>query len=240
MSADHATTEYRTLPGSPGRRFGSDGTIWSCRGPVRLPGNRGGTRVGLDGAWRLLEPTDDGSGTMRADPQKSPGTRGGTNAARLILAAFTDGDRPPMIVRFHNGDYTDMRPTNMTWAPPSAAAKPVRGEQHPCWSGANISPNGGRKRARKIYPLGDCEICGKPATDRHHADGNTANNAATNVVIVCRRCHMEIDGRLTKLADCGRQRKPDPPKPCSRCERLYRPLRRGLCSRCYDKDRRAR
>ena len=30
----------------------------------------------------------------------------------------------------------------------------------------------------------------------HHKDGNTLNNNGDNVTILCRRCHMRIDGRL--------------------------------------------
>lgn len=56
----------------------------------------------------------------------------------------------------------------------------------------------GRMRAKRAYPeIADCERCGgRPATDRHHVDGNTFNNLRSNVLFVCRRCHMELDGRL--------------------------------------------
>lgn len=55
---------------------------------------------------------------------------------------------------------------------------------------------------------------------------------------LCRPCHMQEDGRLNRL------RKPGPPKrvltraaePCASCTRPYMPLRRGLCSRCYNRD----
>lgn len=47
-----------------------------------------------------------------------------------------------------------------------------------------------------MYQLGLCERCGKAATDRHHKDANTGNNEASNIEMLCRRCHMEIDGRL--------------------------------------------
>jgi hypothetical protein len=43
---------------------------------------------------------------------------------------------------------------------------------------------------------GLCETgCGKPAVDRHHIDGDTSNNARSNILLVCRRCHMHLDGR---------------------------------------------
>ena len=56
---------------------------------------------------------------------------------------------------------------------------------------------------------------------------------------LCRRCHMAEDGRLKALDQYrsmpkvmpkrGRQ----PAQPCTQCERLYKPLRCGLCAACY-------
>lgn len=60
----------------------------------------------------------------------------------------------------------------------------------------------GRIRARKMYPspLGDCENCGaRRATERHHLDGDTFNNARSNILFVCRPCHGRIDGRWERL-----------------------------------------
>ena len=56
----------------------------------------------------------------------------------------------------------------------------------------------------------------------------------------CRRCHMREDGRLVRLSATRPFKLGDtePPKPCVECHRLARPLRRGLCGRCYDRQRR--
>jgi hypothetical protein len=57
----------------------------------------------------------------------------------------------------------------------------------------------GYDEAQVLYPLDGvlCEICGeKPAVERHHDDGDPLNNGRSNVQLVCRRCHMVIDGRL--------------------------------------------
>lgn len=56
----------------------------------------------------------------------------------------------------------------------------------------------GRDRARSQYKkLGTCEHCkAAPAVDRHHVDDNPLNNERLNVQFLCRRCHMDADGRL--------------------------------------------
>lgn len=97
-----------------------------------------------------------------------------------------------------------------------------------------------RKRARAIIrDLGThCTRCGqqKPL-ERHHIDGDTGNNDVENIQILCRRCHMEIDGRLEKVRLLSPAVKP--PKPCAECGRLYKPLRKGLCHSCSERKRRS-
>lgn len=98
-----------------------------------------------------------------------------------------------------------------------------------------------RKRARAVRPElpGTCERCGeaKPL-ERHHLDGNPGNNAAQNIAALCRRCHMEVDGRLARFSALPKP-SPRPPTPCEECGRLFKPLRRGLCAACYERRRRA-
>ena len=101
-----------------------------------------------------------------------------------------------------------------------------------------IEPNAGRRRAQRWFPLPAlCEECGEaPAVERHHRDGDTFNNTPANVAALCRTCHMRLDGRLEAFRLQAMTRdKTQPPKPCSECGRLYKPLRRGLCARCYDR-----
>jgi hypothetical protein len=77
-----------------------------------------------------------------------------------------------------------------------------RGEKHQNWIGDSVSVRGGRTRALRIYPkIGPCEVCGKEKTERHHKDGNTANNSPDNISILCRKCHMVEDNRLDRLKD---------------------------------------
>lgn len=76
-------------------------------------------------------------------------------------------------------------------------ADAIRGSKHPRWIGDAVSEKGGRSRALRMYTdIGPCEGCGASDAERHHVDGNTANNAPENIGILCRRCHMTADGRL--------------------------------------------
>ena len=58
---------------------------------------------------------------------------------------------------------------------------------------------------------------------------------------LCRRCHMAEDGRLKALIAVGAtvhaRKLASPGKPCSVCGRVTKPLRKTLCSRCYDRRR---
>ena len=75
------------------------------------------------------------------------------------------------------------------------------GSNHHAWLGDNVSVRGGRTRALRGFELEDCEKCGKGKAERHHLDDNTANNSKENIMFLCRKCHMEIDGRLEKFRE---------------------------------------
>lgn len=78
------------------------------------------------------------------------------------------------------------------------------GERNPNWKGNNVSVTGGNQRARSLFRnIGTCEKCGCSTSERHHKDGNSRNNDPSNILVVCRRCHMKDDGRMDKwLALC--------------------------------------
>lgn len=80
-------------------------------------------------------------------------------------------------------------------------SKAKLGELNPMWKGDFITCKSGRARAIRMYTfLGNCQECEKrPAFDRHHKDGNTANNDTANVLFLCRACHMKLDGRINNL-----------------------------------------
>lgn len=88
-----------------------------------------------------------------------------------------------------------------------------RAERNPKWKGDQARHDTGHGRAqRKISLKGViCERCDEaPASDRHHIDANRLNNDPTNIMRLCRRCHMEEDGRLEALRarnSSGRRRR---------------------------------
>lgn len=84
--------------------------------------------------------------------------------------------------------------------PEHIARRVRRGEKHHAWKGDAIKERSGRTRAKRAYPvIGACIRCGNPKAERHHKNGNTADNRPENIEIVCRRCHMKADGRLAAL-----------------------------------------
>lgn len=73
-------------------------------------------------------------------------------------------------------------------------------EKNPMWKGDKIFQAGGRQRARRWFKLKNfCENCGAKAKDRHHKDGNPLNNSPENILSLCRKCHVHIDGRIKIL-----------------------------------------
>lgn len=84
------------------------------------------------------------------------------------------------------------------------------GESHSRWKGDFVTEKSGRSRALRAYPdQMPCEKCGTDRSERHHRDGNTANNDAGNIAFLCRRCHMIEDGRLERYREIIRQAQPD-------------------------------
>jgi hypothetical protein len=102
----------------------------------------------------------------------------------------------------------------------------------------NPSDSAGRTRAQNLHALPEnCERCARAVRlERHHLDANPANNERGNIQFLCRRCHMEVDGRLDKL----RVMSPEPraARRCSECGLYYKPLRGGLCHACDERRRR--
>ena len=78
------------------------------------------------------------------------------------------------------------------------------GPDHHGWKRNDIVVRSGRTRALRGYPQKDCENCGNPKSERHHIDNDTTNNHRSNIKFLCRKCHMEEDGRLEKFRALGK------------------------------------
>jgi ribosomal protein L37E len=103
----------------------------------------------------------------------------------------------------------------------------------------SINPGTGANRARILYrDLGICELCFKPACDRHHKDGNEFHNSKDNIMFLCRIHHMEIDGRLNKFKLLPKKPKLQITKKCKVCGIMSFPLRKGKCHVCNEYYRR--
>lgn len=115
------------------------------------------------------------------------------------------------------------------------------GSERPDWKGDQARAETKRERAQKAYSLDGriCEFAGCPqaATDRHHVNEDTGDNRRENLQFLCRRHHMEIDGRLDALLEnqrkqTERQRAYVPP-PCVRCGTPKKEKRwHGRCRAC--------
>jgi hypothetical protein len=74
------------------------------------------------------------------------------------------------------------------------------GPSHHAWKGDKVTPETGRCRANRLYPHpGPCRLCGADKAERHHKNGDTTDNSPENIEFLCRRCHMESDGRLDRF-----------------------------------------
>lgn len=115
-------------------------------------------------------------------------------------------------------------------------------DQHHNWKGDKITEKSGRSRAVRVYPkIGACVKCGASRAERHHKNGNTADNSPGNIEIVCRKCHMKEDGRLVRFIEMAKQNQPVAiaaraamPKPthCPKGHLYVKKNKRG-CGVCY-------
>jgi hypothetical protein len=90
----------------------------------------------------------------------------------------------------------DSQPILAQAAPPEVATNQVERKR-------------GWHRAERKFAMTPCEVCGEPGKDRHHKDANPLNNDPSNVLKVCRKCHMELDGRLEQFYAMASAPKPD-------------------------------
>ena len=73
------------------------------------------------------------------------------------------------------------------------------GEKNPSWKGTAATESAGRRRAQSWFSSKPCAVCGSGKSERHHKDRNPLNNLPDNIEFLCRKHHMEADGRLEAL-----------------------------------------
>lgn len=113
MSDEHTSVEYRDIPGFPGYRVGSDGSVWfrwiTCRSGRRLTNN-----------WKRMKLTPGSKGYLRVNLTPESGGRYQTfRVHRLVLEAFVGPCPDGMECRhFPDTDKTNNRLENLSWGTP--------------------------------------------------------------------------------------------------------------------------
>jgi hypothetical protein len=100
--------EYRDIPGHPGYRAGTDGTVWSCLTKQSL-GRGCGTWQVIGRKWRKLKPLRTGAYlgvALRGKP---------AYVHRLILETFVGPCSEGLECCHNNGDCTNNKLTNLRW-----------------------------------------------------------------------------------------------------------------------------
>jgi hypothetical protein len=115
MATDHSTVEYRDIPGYPGYRVGSDGSVWSAWKCVSRGQSKGTMRV-IGPTWQKMRPRLDPAGYPRVTIIHV----GKVRVHVLILTAFV-GPRPVGMYACHNdGNPANNTPGNLRWGTPQS------------------------------------------------------------------------------------------------------------------------
>lgn len=112
---------------------------------------------------------------------------------------------------------------------------------HYAWRGDEATSESKRSRTARRYPVKGvlCQRCEKlPSHDRYHKDGNLDNIDPENIMLVCRRCCMELDGRLDALKTFDHSKLVKSPQQCIVCRKFAKPLRKSRCHSCNEYYRR--
>jgi hypothetical protein len=111
MATDQSTVTYKDIPGFPGYRAGSDGSIWSCR----VPGSRNWQTAKNPAKWRCLVARPSTRGRPRVRIYYGH-KRADVGVCRLILLAFV-GPCPEGMEACHDPDPdpNNNRIENLRW-----------------------------------------------------------------------------------------------------------------------------
>ena len=126
---DQQQVEYRDVPGFPGYRVGSDGSVWGCR--------MGGSGFGKTRAWRPVKGRKERGGYLIVNLFQN-GKPHRKKIHRLILEVFV-GPCPDGMEACHNdGSRTNNAVSNLRWdtraanhADKNTHGTMLRGTKHP-------------------------------------------------------------------------------------------------------------
>jgi hypothetical protein len=107
-----SAVEYRDIPGFPGYRVGSDGSVWSKK--------RTGKPSKKDWPWKRLETTPTKSGYRQAGLRNDDGKHVIRFVHVLVLTAFAGPCPEGMQCAHDNGKRDDNRLDNLEWKTPKA------------------------------------------------------------------------------------------------------------------------
>lgn len=114
----HAHNTFKDIPGFPGYRVGTDGSVWSC-----WRTHWQGTRIAkaISGQWKMLKPSlRKEDGRKRYTVKRADGTYRRCYGSHLVLESFV-GPRPTGLEACHNnGDCTNDSIDNLRWDTHSA------------------------------------------------------------------------------------------------------------------------
>ena len=130
---------------------------------------------------------------------------GGKGERKLKLCKIEGCGKETTALSLCNMHYKRFKRGEKNMSPKRIVAFNLR-EKNGNWKGSNATISTGRIRAERWFSLGKCELCNNHAQDRHHRDGNSLNNHPLNIQLLCRRCHMVIDGRMGKWVSLERTR----------------------------------
>ena len=127
IDGNQEPTRYRDIPGYPGYRVGSDGTVWSCR----IKGRTGK----LSSRWKRLQPYPVRGGYLLVRLYSQEGQRKEFLVHTLVLTAFVGPCPVDSECCHQDGDPGNNRLENLRWDTHSANCLDKRRQGR---------PNGGR------------------------------------------------------------------------------------------------
>lgn len=115
MSDAQSTVEYRELPGYPGYRVGSDGSVWSCLA------RKGSYAYRPIGAWRELTQFNKKPASNTNRRYRIVSVRNRMHFVhRLVLEAFVGPCPPGFECRHLDGDPSNNCLDNLAWGTPKS------------------------------------------------------------------------------------------------------------------------